>query len=144
MKTFILSRLSKVQWMNKRCRPPPPRVPQCKYLGFWGCKDLSNSTDNFIRLLMIRRYSYFFSFSDEYLLSFELCNVQCNVLESNNKVIKFQPTAGAYSAGRLGSLWEFECNDNTWQIPFHPSLSTEKMRLFEYLQRLSNSSISRV
>ena len=26
-----------------------------------------------------------------------------------------------------------------WQIPFHPTLSTEKMRLFEYLQRLSNT-----
>ena len=71
----LIKRLSKVQWMNKRCRPPPPRVPQSKYLGFWGCKDLSNSTDNFIRLMMIRRYFYFFSFSDEYHLSFELCNI---------------------------------------------------------------------
>ena len=130
--------LSKVQWMNKRHRPPPwaaPRVPWCKYLGFWGgCKDLKlNGQFYYTNDAMMWR---FLLASSEWLSS-GFCSTLYNVLESNNKVIKFQPTAGAYS-GRLSPEHSGNLNVTTiWQIPFHPTLSTEKMRLFEYLQRLS-------
>ena len=134
--------LSKVQWMNKRHRPPrlgPHHV--CLGVNIWtsgAAVKISNSTDNFIIQMLMRQR--FLLASSEWI-SPGFCSALYNVLESNNKVIKFQPTAGAYS-GRLSPEHSGNLNVTTiWQIPFHPTLSTEKMRLFEYLQRLSNTTI---
>ena len=118
-------------------RPGPHHV--CLGVNIWAsgaAVKISNSTDNFIiQMLMRRRFPLV---SSEWISS-GFCSALYNVLESNNKVIKFQPTAGAIGAytGRLSPEHSGNLNVTTiWQIPFHPTLSTEKMRLFEYLQRL--------
>ena len=85
----------------------------CLSVNIWasgaGCKDLKlNGKFYYTNADHTKMNVYFSPFLNENYPSFELCNV----LESNNKVIKFHPTAGAFTAGRLGSLWEFECNDN--------------------------------
>ena len=134
MPTFILYRCC--QRCNEWIKGAAPRHV-CLSVNIWaagaGCKDLKLNGQFYYTNADDRKISILFS---PFWMNI-IRVLSCAMFWS--QIIKLLNSTQLLVHSQQGD-WDHSGNLNVttiWQIPFHPSLSTEKMRLFEYLQRLS-------